>query len=381
MNNTKDINNPETQKRIKQNVEALRDFIRGDKTAIKRYTGWGGLRNALYNRAIFCQLKFDCGLTDEEITSIKNTLSSAYYTPAPLVNGVWQILGNILTTAPVNVLEPALGAGIFIDKMPAHWRQQASIEGVEIDTLTSRMAAAYFEDINVHCMPFQHYQNEHEFDVVIGNPPYGQDKVIDKHHSDLNDYCIHHYFVAKSLRMLKVGGYLAMILPSYFLDNAKAHTRDIVAADGGQLVASWRFPSDMFDNAKVTIDCVIIQRTDKPVSANWLNVGAIAVDGHRERINQYYIDKPNHVLGELVRVPMYQRMGIECRRTFDTVAKWQEQIAALKSNVNTRLEKLNLAIADYERHIDALLEKKEVLIKARQDYATALNQIKTLLNK
>ena len=82
-----------------------------------------------------------------------------------------------------------------------------------------------------------------------------------------DDYCIHHYFVAKSLRMLKVGGYLAMILPSYFLDNSKAHTRDIVAADGGQLVASWRFPSDMFDNAKVTIDCVIIQRTAKPVGS------------------------------------------------------------------------------------------------------------------
>ena len=96
----------------------------------------------------------------------------------------------------------------------------------------------------------------------------------------------------------------------------------------------------------------------QPVSANWVNVGAIAVDGHRERINQYYVDKPNHVLGELVRVPMYQRMGVECRRTFDAFAKWQEQIAALKSDVKERLEKLTLAIADYERHIDALLEKR-----------------------
>ena len=66
---------------------------------------------------------------------------------------------------------------------------------------------------------------------------------------DISGYNIHHYFVAKAFRMLNVGGYLAMILPCYWLDNAKSHTRNIVAENGGRLVASWRFPSDMFENA------------------------------------------------------------------------------------------------------------------------------------
>ena len=158
MNNSKSIEHPDTQDRIKQNIEALRDFIRGDNEAIKRYTGWGGLRKAIYNRNIFCQLKFDCRLSDAEIDSIKKTLSSAYYTPFGLVDGMWRVLQQFMPSAPQAVLEPAFGSGIFIERMPEVWRKAAHIEAVEIDTLTARMAKAYFNDVKVHCMDFVQYQ-------------------------------------------------------------------------------------------------------------------------------------------------------------------------------------------------------------------------------
>ena len=67
--------------RVKNNLAAIRDFRKGDIAAAKRYTGWGGLREAIYTKSVFVTLKHELGLNDDEINSIKKNLRSAYFTP------------------------------------------------------------------------------------------------------------------------------------------------------------------------------------------------------------------------------------------------------------------------------------------------------------
>lgn len=92
---------------------------------------------------------------------------------------------------------------------------------------------------------FEQYNTTNQFDLILGNPPYGRETIIDYFHQDLKGLAIHHYFVAKSMRLLKPRGLLTMVLPSYFLDNVKYHARDIIVHEGGHLLSAFRLPDHL----------------------------------------------------------------------------------------------------------------------------------------
>ena len=115
------------------------------------------------------------------------------------------------------ILEPSVGHGVFLEHLPAAIKAKNSDNGDRNNKVTSQIVKALYPDIDLHCCPFEQYQPQKKFDLVIGNPPYGANKAFDACHADLKDYCVHHYFVAKSMRLLKEGGILAMLLPSWFL--------------------------------------------------------------------------------------------------------------------------------------------------------------------
>lgn len=81
-------------------------------------------------------------------------------------------------------------------------------------------------------------------------------------------------------------------------------------------------------------------------------------------------------------VPMFQRHGLECRRAFDPLEKWKEQIALLGFGNNQEatdtLAQFNRWICECEQRIESLERKKAKLEQARQDFNAALDTIKTL---
>lgn len=328
MNNS--INMADYQ-RVKNNLAAIRDFKGGDVSAARRYTGWGGLREAIYTKSVFVTLKKELGLSDEEILNIKRTLRSAYFTPSFMVKGLWQLV-EVFSDAPINcILEPSVGTGAFLRSMPKSLADTALIDAVELDPLTARMCQAGFPRANVLAQGFETFSGrEGGYDLVIGNPPFGKQKLVDSKHEDLGEFCIHHYFVAKSFRLLKVGGLLAMVLPSFFLDNKTKHVRDIVAREGGKLMAAFRLPSDCFDDAKVTVDLVVIKKFDSPQdNSSWGKSVRWSLGDKADFMNPYFANHPECVLGKLAIVPMYNRFGIECQRTREPQILLDEAIAKL----------------------------------------------------
>ena len=300
--------------RYHQNLAILSSFKNNeaDPELLKQYTGWGGLRKAIYTPEVYKELKKN--LTPQEITSLKQTLSSAYYTPVELVKFIYGFL-EVRGFTGGDILEPAIGHGVFMEHMPPSIRQNSRITAVEIDAVSSQIVQKLYPDVTLYTQGFETWHTHQRFDAIIGNPPYGSQMLFDEQHPDLKGFCIHHFFVAKCMRLLKPDGILAMVLPSYFMNNTQDHVRNIIHQEGGSLVAAYRLPEDLFRDAKVTIDLVFIKKgkTDH----KWLRTRDVHISGKRKPLNEYYHAHSNHILGNLEIVPMYERTGLTCKRRGD----------------------------------------------------------------
>ncbi|WPY01908.1 hypothetical protein Trichorick_01832 (plasmid) [Candidatus Trichorickettsia mobilis] len=140
-----------SSERVKQNLKALEALTNNNKTrispdALKNYTGWGSLRDAIFTPSIYRELKKH--LNDDEISSIKKTLGSAYYTPELLVKFIWTALLR-MGFRKGDILEPAVGTGIFLDHMPLKIKQASNIEAIEIDRITCNILVNKYSQINL----------------------------------------------------------------------------------------------------------------------------------------------------------------------------------------------------------------------------------------
>ena len=227
--------------RVQRNLHALTELRKEtpNPEILKRYTGWGGMRSAIFTPDVYRSLKQAC--SDSEIISIKKTTSNAYYTPPNIVNFIYDALGLLKRSFP-KVLEPSAGHGLFLDLMPANMKTSSDLFAVELDNVSCQLIQGLYPDVHLFHGGFETYQPKITFDLIIGNPPYGREIVNDEQHANLSALRIHHYFVAKCMRLLEPGGVLAMVLPRYFMDNRRDHSREIIHNEGGSLLAAYRFP-------------------------------------------------------------------------------------------------------------------------------------------
>jgi len=303
--------------RIEKNLKALELLSQQSsnlnkeksKSILNGYSGWGGLRDAIFNPSIYGQLRNH--LTVEEIEEIKLTTKSAYYTPALLVKFIWSIL-NLENIQGGLILEPAVGNGVFLDYMPPSINETCKIETVEMDLITCKILARKHPNIKITSAVFENlYFGDVKYDLIVSNPPYSSQLINDIQFKDLSHLAIHHYFVAKCARLLKNNGIIAMVLPSFFLDNVRDHARDIIAADGVNLICAYRLPDDLFANAKVTVDIVFLKKGGANVQ--WQKTKDIKIGSKTKAINEYFVAHPENILGELQIIPMYGRLGLTCK--------------------------------------------------------------------
>ena len=330
-------------KRYQQNLQVLAQLKNNhcSEELLKSYTGWGGLREATYTPEIYREIK-KC-LTPDEILSLKKTLKSAYYTPKEIVCFMYRFLATQGFTGG-DILETSIGNGIFIEHMPEAIRKNSHITAVEIDTVTAQICQKLYPDVSVHTQGFETYQPMQRYDLIIGNPPYGSQIVNDTNHTDLSHHCIRHYFTAKSMRLLKQGGILAMVLPSYFLDNESKHVRKIIDAEGGELMSAYRLPDDLFADAKVTVDMVFLRKSKTANSPAWLNVRRKNINGYWMPYNEYYHHHPEHIIGKLAIVSIYNRKGLTCKKDCEEPFEKLHQCLKPKSIVSVNLYQQNVIL-------------------------------------
>ena len=323
--------------KIKLNLQALRTLmqLRKDKryptkeeqAAMARYVGWGGLArvfdskesetNNMYGKA---QRELKEILTKDEFNTARSTVTDAHYTSKGVVDAMWRIVRHLGFNGG-RALEPTVGIGNFIGLQPTELNAMTKWYASEIDTVSGEMASYLYPDATVlHSTGFQDAPFANGvFDLAIGNPPFGAMtlKSKGKKYKELAGMKIHNFIIAKTGEHLRPGGVMSMVVTHRFLDTANAEARDYLA-DRFKFIGALRLPNDAFaKNAgtEVVTDIVILQKlnigekADK--NASWLDVnGSIDVNGEKIRVNKYFEEHPNHILGRsAMDGSMYARSG------------------------------------------------------------------------
>lgn len=196
-----------------------------EKETLSKYVGWGALAKAFDKNdekwaAEYKELSEL--LTPQEYAQARSTVNDAFYTSPTVIDGIYEALGNFGFEGG-NVLEPAMGIGNFFGRMPEAMQANSQLYGVEIDSLSGRIAQALYPDADIAIQGFEknRFQNG-SFDVAVGNVPFGELGFRDTVHDTTK---LHDYFFAEALSKLKDGGIMTFVTSAGTLDKRDESTR------------------------------------------------------------------------------------------------------------------------------------------------------------
>lgn len=307
---------------LKDLEDTGRPVTAADQAALAKYVGWGGIPSAFErtdgaaNKGWEKQVaELKALLTPDEYAAAAASTRNAHYTSPEIVTGMWKALAR-LGFAGGRVIEPSVGVGNFFGLMPQDARGASALHGVELDRITSGIATALYPDAKIARMGYQEYAiPDGYFDVAVGNPPFGSEKLYDANRKDLSGFSIHNYFFARSVDALRPGGVLAMVVTNRFLDGNSDKARQYIA-ERADLVGAIRLPNNAFaKNAgtEVTTDIIILQRRapgQKPNGTSWMNVVDYTdKNGATVPLNEYFQANPDNMLGEFGAFGTMYRAG------------------------------------------------------------------------
>lgn len=274
-----------------------------EQEIMSRYTGWGGLSEAFdsskekwteeYNR--LKEL-----LTEEEYKSAKASVLNSFYTPPYIIESIYSALKNMGFDGG-NILEPALGTGNFLGKMPESTYKESRIYGTEIDSISGRIAKRLYPDADISITGFEKKDfPDSFFDIAVGNVPFGGFKVPDRRYDKYN-FAVHDYFFAKTLDKVRPGGIVAFITSKGTLDKANPSVRKYIS-QRAELLGAVRLPNTAFKSyagTEVTSDIIFLQKRERmiDIAPEWVYTEA---DGNGFTCNRYFIDNPDMILGKTV---------------------------------------------------------------------------------
>ncbi len=261
------------------------------------YSGWGGLANSFdEGNSNYEELK--SLLIDEEYKAARESTLTAFYTPPVVIQAIYKALGNMGFTRG-NILEPSCGVGNFMGLLPESMRE-SRIYGVELDSLSGRIAQQLYQKQNITIGGFEETVfPDSFFDVAVGNVPFGQFKVGDKKYDKFN-FLIHDYFFAKALDKVRPGGVVAFITSKGTMDKENPAVRKYIA-QRAELIGAIRLPDNAFKSAgtDVVSDIIFLQKRDRVIETepDWVHLGR---DENGIAMNQYFVDNPDMILGDMV---------------------------------------------------------------------------------
>lgn len=313
-----------------------------EQKILSGYVGWGGLADAFDERNSawhdrHMQLKGI--LSEEEYISARESTLNAHYTSPEIIRTMYETLHRMGYTKG-NLLEPSMGTGNFFGMLPEEM-QGSRLYGVELDSLTGRIAKQLYPQAAIQVTGFEktNYPNDF-FDVVVGNVPFGQYKVADKPYDKYN-FMIHDYFLAKSLDKVRTGGVLAVVTSKGTMDKKNPTVRKYLA-QRAELLGAVRLPNTAFkENAgtEVTSDILFLKKRDRvmEVEPSWVYLGENE-DGIA--MNQYFIDHPEMIAGKMELVSGPYGMESTCSPTAGK--SLEEQLREAMEQIEGELESSGL---------------------------------------
>ena len=276
-----------------------------EQEILAQYSGWGGLSDAFEPNkdswhSEYTELK--SLLTEEEYAAARSSTLTAFYTPPEVIDAMYTALRKMGVGAGT-ILEPSMGVGAFFGQSHSYlYEPTTRLFGVELDSLTGRIARQLYQKANIQITGFEKADlPDSFFDVVIGNVPFGDYSVVDPQYNRLH-FKIHDYFFAKSIDKLRTGGIIAFITTSGTLDKKSEEVRRYINARC-DFIGAVRLPDSTFKSAgtKAMADIIFLQKRDRILEqdASWLHTTQTE-DGLS--LNSYFAEHPEMVCGTLKTV-------------------------------------------------------------------------------
>ena len=315
-----------------------------EQEILSKYVGWGGLAQAFDSNneqwgKEFSQL-FNA-LTPKEYEDTRKSVLDSFFTSPAIIDGIYEALEKF-GFAGGNLLEPSCGVGNFLGKMPSEMAEHMHIYGVEIDSVSGRIAKQLYPDADIQVTGFENTNfQDGSFDVAVGNVPFGDLNFPDTQYGTTK---LHDFFFAQTLDKVKDGGIVAFVTSKGTLDKKDESFRRQLA-EKADLIGAVRLPNNAFKanaGTEVTSDIIFLQKRSAPPEElpDWVHLGETA-DGLR--VNSYFAENPEMVLGKIVEGnKLYGRNddtmcvpieGANLRQQIhDAVQKLDAQISDVKTN-------------------------------------------------
>lgn len=311
-------------------IEVAKKLLASGETAtpkemevLRRYSGWGGLGSAFNEGSTWSPNPINKRLreilTPEEYEAAVMSRNSAYYTPAPVIDAMWDI-AKALGFKGGNIVEGSAGIGNIIGLMPTEISERSNIHAVEIDNTTGGILSLLYPDAKVEVQGFEATRIANgSVDLAITNVPFvtglhvmdeSGDGDLSKKFRDIHDFCI-----AKNVRKLREGGIGIFITSSGTLDKSQKLRNWLVGDKEGcaDVVGAFRMHNQTFGGASVTSDIIVVRkRVNGRKSANAIDVSTVTPvrilpfkdNKGRTRdyplmFNRYFVEHPEHMGGEM----------------------------------------------------------------------------------
>lgn len=329
------LNNINAIKKLKELEKENRLATPEEQETLGKYVGWGGLSEAFdKNNSSWTNEYNELSslLSPDEYSSARESTLSAFYTPTTVTKAIYKVLDR-MGFKNGNILEPSCGVGNFIGMLPTEM-SNSNVYGVELDTISSSIAKQLYQKANIINSPYEEADLPNNFfDVTIGNVPFGDFKVVDKKYDKYN-FLIHDYFFAKSLDKLKPNGVMAFITSKGTMDKKNSSFRRYMS-QRADLIGAIRLHNHTFSSlagTEVTSDILFFKKRSNitHIEPDWINV-TTSEDGIS--LNNYFIDNPNMIIGEMKNVS--GRFGLTSECVLDDKDKFEELLNNAISNINT----------------------------------------------
>ena len=355
--------------RFRRNVEAIRvlkecEFDNRfatpeEQQILAQYVGWGGIPEAFdeNNTAWSDEFTELYGLlSPEEYQSARESTLTAFYTPPVVISAIYKAMEQ-MGFKEGNILEPSCGIGNFIGMLPQSM-ENSRVYGVEIDKVSAGIAQQLYQRSSIAGQPFEEANiPDSFFDAVVGNVPFGDFSVADKRY-DKNHFLIHDYFFAKSLDKLRPGGVMALVTSKGTMDKESSAVRKYIA-QRAELLGAIRLPNNTFKGnagTEVVSDILILQKRDRiiDIEPDWVHLntdvipplgemsssddkrGAAPAKGNGIRMNSYFVEHPDMVLGDMKMVSgrFGQEATCEPYKNADLESLLDEAVSNIHGEIN-----------------------------------------------
>lgn len=303
----------------KQLLESGERATEKQMQTLRKFSGWGGLGKAFNEGTSYAPnpiaKKLRELLGEKAYQEAVMSANSAYYTPAYVVDTLWDIVEQMGFNGG-NILEGSAGIGNILGQMPTNISERSDIHAIEIDGTSGGILSLLYPDAKVEIQGFEQTRIPNgSVDLAITNVPFVTglrvndttgDKDLSKKFHNIHDFCI-----AKNVRKLREGGLGIFITSNGTLDNSKKLRDWIVNEGGADFVGAFRMHNKTFGGAGVTSDIVVIRkRVNGQKSVHAIDVSDVS----GERMAEYDTGETRKVKGK--ETPVIKQLSMDYNRYF-----------------------------------------------------------------